>query len=305
MTKPTLTSDYAAPDSIPDDRPEACPNCGARLSDAYCQQCGQRNERVRLNTRATLKSLFGHLLELDLAVARTFRGLCIRPGGVCLDYVHGRRRRYTNPMKYAFLVMTLMVVVLTLLGISHSKDMLEAWNLDERFGQPAPMEVDAGEELSPDEARRRDLQRRIVEAAGGAGENSRMIEVSLNYLGFIAMPCVAAVLMLFCRRRRYRFAEHYVFVLYVLGQMYLIDLVLTLVGLRNAPYMIISSLVAGGYLCWAIRGFYGSGVILSALRALLVLFVNALFTTLFAMVFITAVIIFRIAMVLLGEAQAG
>lgn len=45
---------------------------------------------------------------------RTFIGLSTHPGQVAREYIAGHRRRYTNPLKYAFLTATLYALVMGL-----------------------------------------------------------------------------------------------------------------------------------------------------------------------------------------------
>jgi hypothetical protein len=59
-----------------------CGNCGAALSGEYCSACGQlRAERLLLHR--ALDDGWERLVELDFAFARTFAGLCKRPGKWC------------------------------------------------------------------------------------------------------------------------------------------------------------------------------------------------------------------------------
>ena len=107
------------------ERSAQCLNCGDKLQGNFCAHCGQRNDAARLKLRSIAASFFGHLIELDAPIFRTAGRLTISPGAVCRDYIEGRRIRYTNPLKYAFLATTLFVTVALLFEI-HVSDGFEA-----------------------------------------------------------------------------------------------------------------------------------------------------------------------------------
>jgi len=93
-----------------------CGNCGAAMNGDFCSACGQRRAQ-RLSLRRTLAEAWAHVADLDFALARTFAGMCTRPGTLVLEYVAGRRRDYSNPFRYAFIVTTVSVVAIGFLGI--------------------------------------------------------------------------------------------------------------------------------------------------------------------------------------------
>jgi hypothetical protein len=94
-----------------------CANCGTVLVGAYCHACGQSGDgRTRLVVRDVLTEFCEHLLDFDSAFLRTFAGLTVRPGGVCRDYVAGRRKRYMNPFGYLLLSGTVNLALSGLAG---------------------------------------------------------------------------------------------------------------------------------------------------------------------------------------------
>lgn len=76
-----------------------CKNCGEKTisKGKYCHGCGQKSNTHRL----TLKHFFLHdilhgLFHLDKGLLKTLKEIFIRPGGVALDYIKGKRKRYYN-----------------------------------------------------------------------------------------------------------------------------------------------------------------------------------------------------------------
>lgn len=86
------------------DAAACCRNCGAALAagQAYCGGCGQKRVATRLTLREIGHDLVHALVHVDRSLLSLVRLLLVRPGGVALDYVQGRRKRYYGP--FAFLV---------------------------------------------------------------------------------------------------------------------------------------------------------------------------------------------------------
>ena len=87
--------------SGPNGQPQDCPNCGAKLTGEYCQQCGQKKIHRH---EFTLKHFAGHLVHevthLDSnKILKTFFALLFRPGLLTAEYLAGRKGRYINPVR--------------------------------------------------------------------------------------------------------------------------------------------------------------------------------------------------------------
>jgi hypothetical protein len=87
-----------------------CLNCGNSIlrSDQFCSRCGQKTSLGRLTLSEIGGEALHSIVHVDRSAASLIRSLAVRPGGVALDYVNGRRKRYFGP--FAFLV---VVVALT------------------------------------------------------------------------------------------------------------------------------------------------------------------------------------------------
>lgn len=85
------------------DQPAAeavCKNCGARVSGAYCSDCGQRHLPRGLHLPEIVSELLDSVVRLDSRLWQTFIGLTLNPGKVVSDYVGGKRARFVNPVRY-------------------------------------------------------------------------------------------------------------------------------------------------------------------------------------------------------------
>jgi len=109
-----------------------CLNCGHQPLAAHRPVCGQRAAQ-RLTTAGVLRESLGKLLELDFGLLRTLRGMALDPGRLAAEYLAGRRLRYFNPLKFAFLMTTLDVAVILLLDVDVG-NFMSANQAQDQFG---------------------------------------------------------------------------------------------------------------------------------------------------------------------------
>lgn len=76
-----------------------CQNCGTELQGPYCHYCGQPDKNFFRFFPALLREMMGDLLDFDSRLTRTLKPLLFQPGKLAYDYMHGRRFRYTSPVR--------------------------------------------------------------------------------------------------------------------------------------------------------------------------------------------------------------
>ncbi|REJ80766.1 MAG: DUF3667 domain-containing protein [Acidobacteria bacterium] len=113
---PPATEATEATEAIPD-----CSNCGQPLAAAgegarYCPSCGQRVTEGRLTLRQLARALEEHLLPGGRGFLHTVLALLRSPGGVVREYTGGRRRAYVNPLSYLFVTAATSLVLFNLIG---------------------------------------------------------------------------------------------------------------------------------------------------------------------------------------------
>ncbi len=216
---------------------ERCGSCGATLTGAYCARCGAP-QPGRLSFKRIFRDFTRHITEFDIRVVKTITDLSIRPGEACRSYIDGNRQRYTNPLKYAFIVATVHIVLVTLFGL---------------------------EVMSPH-----------AESTGAA--QTRAFDVGHDMVAYLIYPAMlpAALAMhwLFVKER-FNFAECYVFLLFVYGHlMWLLtafaffDLFSSWLGTG------IGQLIETAYFVWAVAGFYQNKHPVTLLKALIMRLVS-------------------------------
>jgi len=207
-----------------------CANCGALMRGEFCSGCGQRTAR-RLSLRRSLDEAWEHLADLDFAFARTFVALSTRPGPMVLEYVGGRRRTYSNPFRYAFVITTAVVIGINLLRVDISMP-----------GVPLDSERD----------------RAAVQLLTGL----------MSYLFFPTIFLLAWFQRRLSRRRRFAYAELLVFDAYCLSHGSLFTMVTGPVLAPGTPGGLVLLLALQlAYLAWCLRGFHGVSVASAAGRA--------------------------------------
>lgn len=216
-----------------------CLNCNAELAGRFCHSCGQNNYYRRLQLKEFFQTFLDSLTSLELAFFRTFAGLSVSPGSVPREYVLGKRRTYTNPLKYYLICMTIFLLAGALMPID--KEML--------FNEMLL--------TSPSEEARK----------FALSFMDFMIDYMklTNLFGYLALPFI---LRGFFRKSGFTFLDNIVWVLFSLG--HLSFLAIFTHWLMYLGHIQLSTLVtfagAGIYLVWAGMGYYQQWNLKSAIK---------------------------------------
>jgi hypothetical protein len=196
-------------------------------------------------------------VDVDRGFLHTFVGLTLRPGAIALDYVDGRRKRYTPPFRYFLILMA-------------------AW-----FAFPSLIGFDYGEYVARSMSEAREaMARSPPELANAMGRfmavSEEMYELR-RWTILMNLPLYALGGLLLFRRRRRTFAEWFAFSLYISGHSLLLGIVgfILLSFELDVAFQIISFL-ALPYLIWAFRGFSGDGLGMSILKGCAVFYIGGL-----------------------------
>ncbi len=95
---------------------DRCLNCDRELDGAFCSDCGQARSQGLLPLRAWLAQALDSFFGLDFRILRTAWPLFVRPGFLTLEYVGGRRVRYTNPLRLYIVVSALSIAAMSVSG---------------------------------------------------------------------------------------------------------------------------------------------------------------------------------------------
>ena len=216
-----------------------CKNCEAALDGPYCGQCGQRNIDLERPFSALLGETLRETFDVDGRVARTLRTLLLRPGVLTVEYVAGRRRRYSSPLRFYLVVSVLFFVV-------------AGWIA----GQGALLED--GQTME-----------------GAAADQARLVGDLLPKLMFLLLPAFALILKATYRRRRY--FDHLIHALHLHTSAYIaLALMLPLEeAASDSVALLVVQFVLLAYLLVAfvmsLKRVYGTGWLPAIARALAII----------------------------------
>lgn len=98
-----------------------CLNCGAKVEERFCPNCGQENS---IN-RPSFHYLFTHFAEdfvhYDSGFWKTMKFLLFKPGRIILDYLDGKRKTYMPPVKLYIFVSFVAFFLPHILSFSENK----------------------------------------------------------------------------------------------------------------------------------------------------------------------------------------
>jgi hypothetical protein len=189
-----------------------CANCGAPLGGRYCSGCGQEARSLHQPLRGLVAEWAGDVLAFDSRLARTFRRLVRRPGGLTVDVWEGRRARYVPPLRLYLFVSFFFFVILAWLDVP-----LSTMNVDGRAVHGGGAVV--GARATPEELdalSQQGLPGRLLVAAlrDPQGFERRLLD-HFPVAVFLLVPVLASLLQLLLRPARRFWLEHLVFALHV------------------------------------------------------------------------------------------
>lgn len=206
-----------------------CINCGQPITNQFCSNCGQRAGVKRITFREGWVDFWARIYGFDGMFPRTLRDLTIRPGEAARLFIAGNRARYYGPVGYFFLMITVFLLLLDLLGI----DTLEFFREMSKNSLAPSVEKGSAEEKSS------------LVVLQFMSDNMKMIF-------FLMIPFQALLARyVFFRKSGYNFMENAVLPLYTAGHVYWISIATVIiykvsgVFLRSSIGTIISTLYFG------------------------------------------------------------
>jgi len=170
-----------------------CINCGTEGEGKFCANCGQRLEVKRITFKEAWHDFWARIYGFDGMFPRTFKDLTIRPGFASREFIRGNRARYYGPVGYYFLMITLFLLLLSMIGLDYVDY------------------ISARQKAVPFEQTDNEFNRYV----------RQMISDNLKVFAFILVPFPAfASRYLFFRKQGMNFLEHSIPVFYMLGHWY-------------------------------------------------------------------------------------
>ena len=107
-----------------------CSNCGNTGTGKFCSSCGQKYSDLNKPVKELLHELLDSL-DLDKRLLKTFIPFILKPGHLALEYLAGRRKSYTSPLRL-YLIMSLIFFFLAQHNIQH----FSSWPHDGIIARP-------------------------------------------------------------------------------------------------------------------------------------------------------------------------
>jgi len=93
---------------------ERCISCDAEIVGPYCAICGQKDDDMRRSSFVLFKDFIEDTFAFDSRMWKTLGLMAAAPGLVPTEYSHGKRSRYTPPVRLFLVVSFLFFLVLGL-----------------------------------------------------------------------------------------------------------------------------------------------------------------------------------------------
>ena len=89
-----------------------CKNCDARLAGSYCSVCGQKDLDLSRPFGELVANIVKETFELDGRAWRTLKSLFEHPGLLTSEFLAGKRRSYTPPLRlYLFISVSFFILM--------------------------------------------------------------------------------------------------------------------------------------------------------------------------------------------------
>ena len=218
-----------------------CKNCHSELEGTYCSRCGQRDIDLERPIWRLIADILNETFEVDGRSALTVKALFLSPGLLTCEFLAGRRRTYTSPLRLYLAISILFFV-------------FAAWA------------AQSGIMLEPGQDPR-------LDAAVQAG----FLSDDLPRLMCVLLPVFALLLKMVYSNRLY--FDHLIFSLHLHSAAYaILAMMMPLEALANRHIILMVLQVAIlvyflAYFVIAMRRVYQSGWLAVSARSTLVLFV--------------------------------
>jgi hypothetical protein len=216
-----------------------CRNCQTELAGTYCRNCGQKDVDLERPLGRLASEVLKETLDIDGRAYRTLRTLLLQPGVLTREYLAGKRRSYTPPLRL-YLVISVAFFVLA------------AWLADQ------------GVLLEQGQTREAD-----------AATQARFMSEILPRLMFVLLPAFALIIKIFEPRRLY--FDHLIFSVHLHSAAYVVlALMLPMENVASAHWAPLAGqiILLGYFLVYLVIGMrrvYGAKWPVAATKSLLTL----------------------------------
>lgn len=92
-----------------------CLNCSMEFEGNFRPNCGQKPNSGRIVFKESALDVLEHYFDFDTPLFKTITGLITRPGALIREYIFGKRKSYSHPIRYYILVLAAYLILQSLL----------------------------------------------------------------------------------------------------------------------------------------------------------------------------------------------
>lgn len=257
---------------------KVCLNCGAALTDRYCQKCGQENVAPQQSFWHLIVHFFNDFTHFDGKFFSTIKYLLKKPGFLSAEYKDGKRASYLDPVRmYIFTSALFFLLVFSFSFDEAQKGGLKAsitlenedgsakpvdknnlvdilYSADTGFSPQTSAQYDSLEQTLPLEERdgwvRRYLEHKRLDNADYIKNNTYTFMAtfanallnSISKIVILSLPVFAFILYLLNWRRRksYYYVSHIIFSIHVYCTSFICIMLFLLVYKITGPVRVLS-----------------------------------------------------------------
>ena len=195
-------------------------------------ECGEKTSNKRLTLKDVFADFMSNLLELEFPLLNTVKGLTLRPGVLCREYINGKRKPYSRPFQYYLVTLAIFYLFFLALGLQISD-----------FSAGIVPEFPEGEAGAP----AREL----------AGQINQLINQYSRLFHFVLIPITSLFSWVIFKKVGYNFTENFVMNLFLGGHIMLISMLCIPLWFVNFNlYFAVSGIVGVSYQVWGYKDFF-------------------------------------------------
>ena len=212
-----------------------CRNCQTTLDGSYCPNCGQKNIDLERPVIDLVANVLKETFELDGRAALTVKTLFRHPGMLTSEFLAGRRRAFTPPLRLYLVISISFFILISWLA---NKGLL----------------------LEPGQA-----------TGQKSADQAQFLSDDLPRLMFVLLPIFALLLKAAYRQRLY--FDHLIFSIHLHSSAYIVlalmlpieEMANTNIGLAITQVVLFGYFIA--YFLLSLRRVYGSGWLVTSVKA--------------------------------------
>lgn len=217
---------------------QICKTCGHSHTLNYCNKCGQKVISKRFTTKELLHELFHNLIHVDRGFFYTIYSLLVRPHVVIKEYLNGATRKYTNPAKFAILLIALVTFFI-----------IRSQFLDNNMKEINNM-------VGIDNPKSLEFQKSFIE----------LIKHNLQYFTLLILPFLAISSRWLYKS--FNFAEHLILHCYIYGLLTLLTLPFSFFVVQHPTLRLINFSVIIIFYTFVIQKLFNNNLFISFIKSL-------------------------------------